>query len=296
MIFDTHAHYDDKAFDGDREDVLSRLPGLGVGRVVDVGSTPGSLDRIVEIAGTHPHVYGALGLHPDEVGALTDGLMAKLEGLLSGLKIVAVGEIGLDYHWDVEPHEVQIRCFKAQALMAARHCLPIIVHSRAAAEDTLRTVQELYGPGGEALTAPGAVSGPDRTSGSRGAVPGPGGGSAARGAAGDPLAGRRGVIHAFAYSLEHAKLYTSLGFYLGIGGVVTYKNSKKLKKIVAEMPLERLLLETDCPYLTPEPHRGERNTSANLSYVAETIAALKGISREEVERVTWDNACRLFGL
>ncbi len=274
MIFDTHAHYDDKAFDADREDVLARLPGFGVGRIVDAGSTPGSLQRVKEIADTHDFIYGALGLHPDEVGALTDDLMTEFEKMLADPKIVAVGEIGLDYHWDVEPHDVQIRCFKEQALLAARMALPIIVHSRAAAEDTLRTVQELYGAGGEALPLI-PLSADDGT---------------------DPLAGRRGVIHAFAYSVEQAKIYVSMGFYLGIGGVVTYKNSKKLKRIVTEMPLERLLLETDCPYLTPEPHRGERNTSANLSCVAETIAALKGITREEVERVTWDNACHLFGV
>lgn len=273
MIFDTHAHYDDKAFDADREDVLARLPGFGVGKVVDAGSTPGSLRRVKELADTHDFIFGAAGLHPDEVGALTDERMAEIEAMLADPKIVAVGEIGLDYHWDVEPHDVQIRCFKEQAFLAARRGLPIIVHSRAAAEDTLRTVQELYGPGREALSEI-----PLKDDGT------------------DPLAGRRGVIHAFAYSVEQARIYVSLGFYLGIGGVVTYKNSKKLKKIVTEMPLERLLLETDCPYLTPEPHRGERNTSANLSYVAETIAGLKGITREEVERVTWDNACHLFGV
>lgn len=261
MIFDTHAHYDDDAFLADREEVLASLSGQGVKRLIDVGASVKSFPLVREIADTHDFVWGALGLHPDEVGGLTDAFFAELEAVLSDPKIVAVGEIGLDYHWDVEPHEVQAEAFRRQASLAIRKGLPVIVHSRAAAEDTMILIRELYGPGTAGALLP-----------------------------------RKGVIHAYAYSAELARQYTELGFFLGIGGVLTFKNSKKLKKVVREISLTNLLLETDCPYLAPEPHRGERNTSAYLPCVVQAIAEIKEIAPEEVEDVTWRNACRLFGL
>ncbi len=272
MIFDTHAHYDDSLFDGDRDEVLAGLPAAGVGRVVDAGSTVRSLSRIRELTGKYEFVYGAAGLHPDEVGGLTDEVLAEIRSLLENPKFVAVGEIGLDYHWDVEPHDVQIRCFKEQIRLAHEMKKPVIVHSRAAALDTMTVIQEMYGQDGE--------------------LAGSGGGLA------DYREGRRvpGVIHSYSGSYEQAKIYTGLGFCLGIGGVVTYRTSKKLKKVVAGIDLSYLVLETDCPYLTPEPRRGERNTSAMLSYVAEAVAGIKGVSRETVEDVTWRNAERLFGM
>lgn len=279
-IFDTHAHYDDSAFDEDREAVLSSLEGEGVRRVVDVAASVRSLDRVCALASGHPQVYAAVGLHPDEIGThsraalegrtyrdakgeerpvegLTPAVMEKLEMLLTEPKVVAVGEIGLDYHWDTEAHALQIDCFRQQIDLALRAGKPILVHSRAAAEDTLRVIEEKYG----------SSHFPEN-----------------------------GVIHAYAYSLEQARIYTELGFCLGIGGVVTYKNSKKLKKVVSEIPLERLLLETDCPYLTPEPRRGERNDSRMLHYVVQAIAELKDVSPETVMRQTFENACRLFSL
>lgn len=258
MIFDTHAHYDDHAFDDDRDDVLRTMVPGGVGRILDVASTPESLEKVLAIANSHYFVYGAVGLHPDEAGKLTDHMYMKIREMTENRKIVAVGEIGLDYHWDVWPHAVQIKAFKDQIGIALDTEKPIIVHSRTASQDTLSVITEMYGSG-------------------RGKE-----------------AARKGVIHAYPGSLEQAKIYTELGFYLGIGGVVTYTTSKKLKKVVAGIPLRHLLLETDCPYLSPESKRGERNTSLNLHEVVRAIAEIKGIEEKEVEKVTWDNAERLF--
>ena len=328
MIFDTHAHYDDHSFDEDREDVLHSLSGYGVGRVLDVGSTISSLARILELVNQYDFLYGALGLHPDEVGphgrkagtefslpavcadgrrpasgmkghaeGLTPEILDWLRAAIRSPKIVAVGEIGLDYHWNIEPRDVQIRAFKEQIQIAVEADKPILVHSRSAAEDTMRVIQEMYGAGepGRKVARQEALKKllPDQYAEVPGKewvwkkeIPeGPGHGM-----------DRKGIIHAYAYSAEQARIYTELGFYLGIGGVLTYMNSRKLKKVVRDIPLEYLVLETDCPYLAPEPVRGERNHSGNLTYVAAAIAEIKGISREEVERVTWENACRLFSL
>ena len=258
MIFDTHAHYDDSAFDEDREEVLrSMVPG-GVGRILDVGSTVESLDRVVGIAESHYFVYGAVGLHPDEAGKLTDQMCMRIRSLLERRKIIAVGEIGLDYHWDVWPHEVQKEAFKKQINIALDYDVPIIVHSRAASADTMSVIMEMYGSG-RGKDAP-----------------------------------KKGVIHAYPGSPEQAKIYAELGFCLGIGGVVTYQTSKKLKKVVAGMPLESLLLETDAPYLSPETKRGTRNTSLNLHEVVRAVAEIRGVTEEEVEKVTWETAERVF--
>lgn len=257
MIFDTHAHYDDKQFDSDREAHLASLSSSGVTAVVDVCACTDSIAPVMKLAETHPYVYAAVGIHPDEVGGITPAVLEAMETALDSPHCVAVGEIGLDYYWDKESHEVQALWFRRQIEMALAHEKPIIVHSRAAAEDTLRIITALYG------------SHP---------IPNP------------------GIIHCYAYSTEMARLYTAMGFCLGIGGVLTYQNSRKLKKVVKNISLDYLVLETDCPYLAPEPHRGSRNTSAYLGYVAEAIAAIKGITREEVEAATLANARRVFRL
>jgi TatD DNase family protein len=260
MIFDTHAHYDDEAFSEDREDLIASLKEAGIGHVIDVGASKASQPLVKGLADRYDFIYGALGMHPDEVGDLDDRLWEYIkEGLDHDPKIVAVGEIGLDYHWDVQPHDVQIHWFKEQIRLAQERDLPILVHSRSAAADTMAVIQELYGEG-----TPGFAM------------------------------KRKGIIHCYSYSLEQAKLYTDLGFYLGIGGVVTFKNARKLKKVVTEIPLDHLLLETDCPYMAPEPNRGKRNSSLYLPYVVQAIADLKGISTEEVEDTTWKNAMDLF--
>ena len=262
MIIDTHAHYDDEAFDADRGELLASCAASGIGKIIDVGSTKESLPKIRELTRRYPFVCGALGLHPDEVGDLTEETFAEIEEGLSDPKILAVGEIGLDYYWNKEAREVQLAAFRRQALLAIRHGLPIIIHSREAAADTLNVVRELYGPGGPGAELP-----------------------------------RKGVMHCYSYAAEQARIYTrELGFFLGIGGVVTFKNSRKLKEVVADTPLEYLLIETDCPYLAPVPFRGKRNSSLNLPYIIEEIASIRGCSPKEVEDATAENARILFGI
>ena len=257
MIFDTHAHYDDEQFDSDREAVLTSLLSYGVTRLVDVGSTAASLDKVHDLTASYDFIYGAYGLHPDEAGDYSPEIEEKLRALLKEDKTVAVGEIGLDYYWDKESHDLQERVFRAQIGLALEAGKPIIVHSRSAAEDTLAVISSVYGKG--------EIEGP-------------------------------GIIHCYSYSPEMAETYVKMGFLIGIGGVATFKNSKKLKKTIERLPLTSLALETDCPYLAPEPHRGHRNFSGYLPHVVRAIAELKGVEAAEVEAVTYDNACRLFGI
>lgn len=261
MIFDTHAHYDDEAFDEDREVLLSSLAEQGIRHVIDIGSTAESLVRVRSLADRYPFMYGALGLHPDEVGDLTPEVIETINEGLADPKIVAVGEIGLDYYWNVETKDTQIACFKKQIEIALRYKMPIIVHSRSAAADTMEVVAEYYGKGGSAAELD-----------------------------------RKGIIHCYSYSPEQAKIYTEMGFFIGIGGVITFKNAKKLKQVVSETPIEKLVLETDSPYLAPEPYRGKRNSSAYLPYVVKAIADIKGMTEEDVERVTYTNAMALFAM
>lgn len=254
MIIDTHAHYDDKAFDNDRHELLTSLEKSGIAAVVNVAADMKSLEDVPRLAHEYNFVYGAIGLHPDNVGALDDGVMDKMRHLLEDPKMVAVGEIGLDYHWNVEPKDVQMEAFARQIELAKEAGKPIMVHSREAANDTMQVIKDTraYDAGG--------------------------------------------IIHCYAYSPEMAREYVKMGFYLGIGGTVTFKNARKIKEVVAEIPLESLVLETDCPYLAPEPNRGKRNSSLNLPYVAAKIAEIKGCRKEEVEEITYNNAKKLLGL
>lgn len=262
MIIDTHVHYDDDAFDGDREALLGSLRENGIGAVIDIGSSAESLSRVRDLTTKYDFVYGAVGLHPDEIGNLTDKVLADMRQDIENPKIVAVGEIGLDYYWDKEAREVQKEAFRKQVCLAQEYGKPIVIHSREAAADTLEIVKEMYGPG----------------------------------SAGEYME-RKGVMHCYSYAVEQARIYTrKLGFYLGIGGVVTFKNAKKLKEVVADTPMEYLVLETDCPYLAPVPFRGKRNSSLYLPYVVRAIAEIKEISEEEVMRITAANARQLFGI
>ena len=254
MIFDSHAHYDDQAFDHDREDLLSSLAAQGVGTVVNVGASLEGTKRTVELCKAYPFVYGAAGVHPDEVGSLDESSFAWLKEQCQKEKIVAVGETGLDYYWDKEHHEVQKKWFLRQLQLPKELSLPVIVHSREAAADTMEILKSVHEPG------------------------------------------MRVVIHCYSYSEEMAREYINMGYCLGIGGVITYKNAKKLKEVVQHTPLSRLLLETDCPYLTPVPYRGKRNDSRNLIYVAEEIGRLLGVTAEEVIHVTEKNAKSFYGL
>ncbi len=253
MTIDTHAHYDDERYDTDRADLLSSLEECGIGAVVNVGSTWESLAKVRELGEDWPGIFTAYGIHPDEVGCLTEERIEEIrKGCRADGKCVAVGEIGLDYHWMTETKEVQERWFRAQLAIAREESLPVVIHSRDAAEDTLRICKEEH---------VGEIG---------------------------------GVMHCFSYEKEIAREYLNMGLSLGIGGVVTFRNGRKLKEVVEFAPLSQLLLETDCPYLAPEPHRGKRNESGYLPLVVAAIAEIKGVSEEEVVRTTTANAKSLF--
>lgn len=254
MIFDSHAHYDDDAFDEDREELLGSLWEQGVRTVVNVGASLAGTARTVELTRQYSFIYGAAGVHPDEVGELDEEKFGWLREQCLKEKIVAVGEIGLDYYWDKEDHELQKKWFIRQLKLAKELRMPAIIHSREAAADTMEIMKQ------------------------------------------EADASLSAVIHCYSYSLEHAREYLKMGHYLGIGGVLTFKNAKKLKEVVQEAPIERLLLETDCPYLAPVPYRGKRNDSGKLTYVAEAIGELKGIPPEDVIRITEENARRFYRL
>ena len=251
MIFDTHAHYDDKQFSEDRDQVLSSMQEQGVGTIVDASATADSWERVLELTRRYSFVYGMIGVHPDEVGDLNEENFARMEQLLHEKKIVAVGEIGLDYYWDKEQHEIQKEWFICQLQLARKLNMPVNIHSREAAQDTMEIMKE-------------------------------------------HAADMKAIIHCYSYSKEMAEEYVKMGYLLGIGGVVTFKNARKLVEVVEYAPLESLLLETDSPYLAPIPNRGKRNSSLNIPYVVEKIAEIKGVSREEVEEVTWKNSFRVF--
>ena len=257
MIFDTHAHYDDDTFDIDREELLASMDAGGIGTIVNSCASIDGLDNTIALMEKYPFIYGAVGVHPDDAGEMTEEILGKISRMADHEKAVAIGEIGLDYYWhkEKEEHLIQQKWFRAQMDLAREKKMPFIIHSREAAEDTLTIVKE-YMQGG--------------------------------------MYG--GIIHCFSYSKEIAAEYLKMGLYLGIGGVVTFENAKKLKEVVKYAPLSQLVLETDCPYLAPKPNRGKRNSSLNLPYVARMIAELKGVTPEEVITVTEENAKKIFGI
>ena len=257
MIIDTHAHYDSEAFEEDRHMLLSSMQEQGVGRIINACASVDGLQDTIALMEQYPFVYGAVGVHPDDAEQMNAEVLEEVCRLARHEKTVAIGEIGLDYYWHKEPenHLIQKKMFCAQMDIAREEKLPFMVHSRDAAEDTLKIIRE-YVQGG--------------------------------------MYG--GVLHCFSYGKEIAREYLNMGLYLGVGGVVTFKNAKKLKEVVAYAPLSQILLETDCPYMAPTPYRGKRNVSHYLSYVAEAIAQIKGMTTEEVIAVTEENAKKLFAL
>lgn len=253
-IFDTHTHYDDEAFDEDREELLAVLPEQGINKVVNAGASLSSCKRTIELMERYDYIYGAIGVHPNETEELNEESLAWLRQQCPHKKCVAVGEIGLDYHWKEPSAKVQKKWFVRQLDLARELELPVIIHSREAAKDTADIMtQQKAGEIG-------------------------------------------GVIHCYSYTREMARIFLDMGFYIGIGGVITFKNSKKLREVVEYIPLDCIVLETDCPYLAPEPNRGKRNSSLNLPYVVDAVAQIKGISADEVKRITWENAHRLYRL
>ena len=256
-IFDTHAHYDDDAFDPDREDLLASLPAEGICGVANVGYKKQSIEATHALADRYDYIYEVLGFHPDEtweMEAEKDEILPWLSAQLDRPKVIALGEIGLDYYWDKTEREIQKKWFRAQLSLAKEKNLPIVIHSREAAQDTLEILKE-------AAPAPGTL-----------------------------------VMHCFSYSREMADIYLKMGYYLGIGGVATFQNAKKLKEVVAAAPIGQILLETDCPYLTPAPFRGKRNDSRKISLVIKAIAELKGMEEEEVAGICLENAYRFYRL
>ena len=250
-IFDSHAHYNDEQFDIDRDSLLASLPEAGITGIVNCGTdVKSSLDSI-EMAEKYPFVYAACGYHPEAAAEADDAKLAEIEKMLSHKKCVALGEIGLDYHYDFVPKDIQLEIFEMQLQIAVRNDIPVIVHDREAHADTLALLKK-YNP--------------------------------------------KGVLHCFSGSVETAKEVLSLGMYIGLGGAVTFKNAVKPVEVAAMIPLDRLLLETDCPYMAPVPKRGKRNQSDYIEYVAEKIAEIRNISARELLDVTAENAKRLFSI
>ncbi len=274
MIFDTHVHYDDEAFNADREDILSGLSSRNIGRVVNIGVDIPTSKSALQLAEKYNFVYAAVGFHPSETKEMSEAdidwlyahcyadpeeAMRRRSDTAAAApdrnpKVVAIGEIGLDYHWSEseEENRNQQHWFRRQIALAKEVSLPIVVHSREAAADTMTIIRE------------------------------------------EKAADCGGIIHCYSYSAEQAKEYVSMGFFIGVGGVITFKNARRLIETVEAVPLERIVLETDCPYLAPEPYRGKRNDSSLLPYVVKKVAELKGVSEEEVVAQTTINAKTVY--
>ncbi len=253
MLFDTHAHYDDERFDGDREALLAGMPEKNVGLIVNPGCDISSSRTAVALAESFDFVYAAVGIHPENCGDFEPGMIDHLRQMAKNPRVVAIGEIGLDYYWaENPPRELQQEVLRRQLRLAEELDLPVIIHDRDAHGDTLEMVREF------------------------------------------PRV--RGVFHCFAGSAEMARELIKMGWMLSFNGAVTFKNVKKAPEVIAAVPLEKLMIETDAPYLTPVPHRGERNDSSYVRLVAEKIAQIKGLTPEEVEKATWENGRRFFGV
>ena len=252
MYFDTHAHYDDKQFNDDRDELLGTMQDAGVTMILNSASSVKSAKISLAMAERYSFVYASVGVHPHDSKSMTDSTVTELEKLLSHPKAMAVGEIGLDYHYDFSPREVQRKRFREQLELARQVKKPVIIHEREALTDTLDIIREFK----------------DLT----------------------------GVLHCFSGSWETAKIILNLGWSLSFTGVITYKNARKALEAVEKMPADRIMLETDCPYLAPEPVRGRRNDSKNLRFIAEKIAQTRGITLEETAALTMENGKRFFGI
>lgn len=250
-IFDSHAHYDSEAFDGDRKELLNALQEQGVCGIVNCGSDMASSLKSLELADEFVYIYAACGVHPHEAEGCKQGYLPVLKKLCMEEKCVAVGEIGLDYHYDFSPRDIQKRVFEQQLVLAKELDLPVIIHDREAHEDTLELLKR-YKP--------------------------------------------EGVVHCFSGSVEMAKEIVKLGMYIGLGGAVTFKNARKPLEVAAYVPDEKLLIETDCPYMTPVPHRGKRCDSSYIPFTAQVLATARNSTPEAILDLTRNNANTLFGL
>lgn len=248
MYFDSHSHYDDEAYDDDRYELIERMHQNGVKNIINIGTNRQTSLFSIRLAEKYDFIYASVGVHPEFAGDEADEVMA----LAKENKVVAIGEIGLDYHYRQDNKKEQAECFKKQLSAALERDLPVVIHSRDAASDTFNIIKESNV--------------------------------------------RKGVIHAYSGSAETAELYVDMGYYIGIGGVITFKNARKLVETAKRIPLERILLETDCPYLTPVPFRGKRNDSSMLRYVSQKLAEIKETTVEEICSKTSQNAERLFNI
>ena len=251
MLFDTHAHMDDRAFDGDREDLLAALPGQGIALVMNPGCSLASSRNVDALTKEYDFLYGAVGSHPDVADEVNEEVLEEYRKLCKqNPKIKAIGEIGLDYHYEDIPREIQLQAFRLQMELARELGLPVIVHEREAHEDGMKIVAEF----------------PDVT----------------------------GVFHCYSGSAEMAKQLIARGWYIGFTGVLTFKNARKAVEVASNIPLDRLVLETDCPYMSPEPFRGKRNDPGKLYRMAEKLADIRGLSLEEIHAITVENGKRLY--
>ena len=252
MLFDSHAHLDDERFNGDRDEVLQAMPQAGVGLIMNVGADLPSSRRSIVLAKRYPFIYAAVGIHPHEVENLTEQDLIELEELCTEEKVLAIGEIGLDYYYDNAPRDKQRYWFERQIELAKKLELPIIIHCRDATQDCLQILRQF------------------------------------------DFSKSSGVMHCFSGSVQTAAELIEMGFYIAFGGAITFKNNKKAQQVVQNVPIERLLIETDCPYMTPEPYRGKRNDSRYVKLVAEKVAAWKALDVQKVEEITMQNAKYLF--
>ncbi|WP_346355190.1 TatD family hydrolase [Azotosporobacter soli] len=252
MLFDSHAHLTDERFDDDRDDVIERAKSEKISGIINAGACMKSSAASIALANRHPFIYAAVGIHPHDAKDAVEADYAQMEDWLrQEKKVIAVGEIGLDYYYDFSPKEVQKEVFLRQLQLAKKNDRPVIIHNRDSHGDMMEILRR-------------------------------------------EAKGMQGVLHCFSGGLEMARELLKMGFYLSVAGPLTYKNAAVLPEVVKEIPLERLLIETDCPYLTPQPHRGKRNEPAYVRYVAEKIAEIKGKTWQEVASVTRENTLRLF--
>ena len=253
IIFDTHAHYDDDSFDEDREAVLSQIKENGVVGILNCASSYESIDKTYNLTIENDFIYGALGIHPENADEFNDDVEKKIIKLINkNKKIIAIGEIGLDYYWEENPSkEIQKEVFRRQMKLAETLNLPVVIHDRDAHGDTLEIIKEFPNV--------------------------------------------KGIVHCFSGSVEFAVECIKLGYYIGIGGVVTFKNAKKIVEVVKQIPLESILVETDAPYMAPTPNRGKRNKSDYIAYIIEQIAQIKNLNPKEVNLAVNGNFERLIG-
>jgi TatD DNase family protein len=269
MLTDTHCHLDLKKFDADRGAVLQRAQQAGIARILVPSLTVTSSRNVLKLVEAHPMLFAAIGIHPTEAGTRSEASLRELQELAGNKKVVAIGEIGLDYYWDTAPHGLQQQVLKEQLALAANLALPVVIHSRekndvedgACAEDLIKTLEEWVAD----LQSRNEV-----------------------------LAERPGVLHSFSGSLEIARRTIDLGFFIGVTGPITYKNAERRRQVIAELPLERLLIETDAPFLAPQPERGKRNEPAFVKHIADKIAEVQSHTPQEVAVATSANAARLF--